>query len=186
MFSFNKVGKISYVGEPGAAADESFSTSTGSFLNPFPLSFWKRKYQPCFGQWGESVWRMSPFSLTSSSLVTSHNLQGLPCTQAGWKHQGKCPHNSFWPVEFFNCIFRTASLSPNADRTRDFVGQGQTVEEKEEEARQAKEREERERKEKEEMEMPLQLATLPGKQEIVLKFTEMNQVNKVSYKKSVK
>ena len=34
--------------------------------------------------------------------------------------------------------------------------------------------------------MPLQLATLPGKQEIVLKFTEMNQVNKVSYKKSVK
>ena len=25
--------------------------------------------------------------------------------------------------------------------------------------------------------MPLQLATLPGKQEIVLKFTEMNQVN---------
>ena len=96
------------------------------------------------------------------------------------------PHNSFSPVEFFNCIFRTASLSPNADRTRDFVGQGQTLEEKEEEARQAKEREERERKEKEEMEMPLQLATLPRKQEIVLKFTEMNQVNKVSYKKSVK
>ena len=30
------------------------------------------------------------------------------------------------------------------------------------------------------MEMPLQLATLPGKQEIVLKFTEMNQVN-ISY-----
>ena len=36
-------------------------------------------------------------------------------------------------------------------------------------------------REKEEMDLPLQLATLPGKQEIVLKFTEMNQVNGVSY-----
>ena len=112
MFCFNKVGKISYVGEPGAAADESFSTSTGSFLNPFPLSFWKRKHQPCFGQWGESVWRMSPFSLTSSSLVTSHNLQGLPCTQAGWKHQGKCPKSSqfllaswIFQLYFQDCVF---------------------------------------------------------------------------------
>ena len=73
------------------------------------------------------------------------------------------------------CFFRTASLSPNVDRTRDFVGQGQTDEEREEEARKAKEQEE---KEKEEMDMPLQLATLSGKQEIVLKFTEMNQVKK--------
>ena len=48
--------------------------------------------------------------------------------------------------------------------------------------RQAKEQEEREMREKEEMDLPLQLATLPGKQEIVLKFTEMNQVNKVSNK----
>ena len=32
-------------------------------------------------------------------------------------------------------------MSPNADRTRDFVGQGQTPEEKEEEAQQAKEKE---------------------------------------------
>ena len=37
-------------------------------------------------------------------------------------------------------------------------------------------------REKEEMDLPLQLATLPGKQEIVLKFTEMNQVNEVSNK----
>ena len=35
-------------------------------------------------------------------------------------------------------------------------------------------------REKEEMDLPLQLATLPGKQEIVLKFTEMNQVIEVS------
>ena len=76
-------------------------------------------------------------------------------------------------------------MSPNADRTRDFVGQGQTPEEKEEEAQQAKEKEEREMREKEEMDLPLQLATLPGKQEIVLKFTEMNQVNGVSHRKSV-
>ena len=76
------------------------------------------------------------------------------------------------------CFFRTASLSPNVDRTRDFVGQGQTDEEREEEARKAKEQEEKEKREKEEMDMPLQLATLPGKQEIVLKFTEMNQVKK--------
>ena len=75
------------------------------------------------------------------------------------------------------CFFRTASLSPNVDRTRDFVGQGQTDEEREEEAKKAKEQEEKEKREKEEMDMPLQLATLPGKQEIVLKFTEMNQVN---------
>ena len=77
-------------------------------------------------------------------------------------------------------------MSPNADRTRDFVGQGQTQEEKEEEAQQAKEKEEKEMREKEEMDMPLQLATLPGKQEIVLKFTEMNQVNGMSYRNSVK
>ena len=76
------------------------------------------------------------------------------------------------------CFFRTASLSPNFDRTRDFVGQGQTDEEREEEAKKAKEQEEKEKREKEEMDMPLQLATLPGKQEIVLKFTEMNQVEK--------
>ena len=76
-------------------------------------------------------------------------------------------------------------MSPNADRTRDFVGQGQTPEEKEEEAQQAKEKEEREMREKEEMDLPLQLAILPGKQEIVLKFTEMNQVNGVSHTKSV-
>ena len=48
--------------------------------------------------------------------------------------------------------------------------------------RQAKEQEEREMREKEEMDLPLQLVTLPGKQEIVLKFTEMNQVNEVSNK----
>ena len=76
------------------------------------------------------------------------------------------------------CFFRTASLSPNVDRTRDFVGQGQTDEEREDEARKAREQEEKEKREKEEMDMPLQLATLPGKQEIVLKFTEMNQVKK--------
>ena len=35
------------------------------------------------------------------------------------------------------CFFRTASLSPNVDRTRDFVGQGQTDEEREEEAKKA-------------------------------------------------
>ena len=86
-------------------------------------------------------------------------------------------------IPFDLLIFRTASLSPNADRTRDFVGQGQTPEEKEEEARHAKEQEEREMREKEEMDLPLQLATLPGKQEIVLKFTEMNQVNEMYKRK---
>ena len=48
---------------------------------------------------------------------------------------------------------------------------------------QAKEQEEREMREKEEMDLPLQLATLPGKQEIVLKFTEMNQVNEMYLRK---
>ena len=86
-------------------------------------------------------------------------------------------------VDLHTRMFRTASLSPNADRTRDFVGQGQTPEEKEEEARHAKEQEEREMREKEEMDLPLQLATLPGKQEIVLKFTEMNQVNEMYKRK---
>ena len=86
--------------------------------------------------------------------------------------------DSYWPSEPLTCFFRTASLSPNVDRTRDFVGQGQTDEEREEEARKAREQEEKEKREKEEMDMPLQLATLPGKQEIVLKFTEMNQVKK--------
>lgn len=38
-------------------------------------------------------------------------------------------------------------------------------------------------REKEEMDLPLQLATLPGKQEIVLKFTEMNQVNEMYLRK---
>merc|ERR1719509_716548 len=37
------------------------------------------------------------------------------------------------------------------------------------------EQEEKEKTEKEELEMPLKLATLSGKQEIVLKFTEVNQ-----------
>ena len=68
---------------------------------------------------------------------------------------------------------RTSSVSPNC--TRDFVSQGDTEEEREEKEKLEEEQEEKEKTEKEELEMPLKLATLSGKQEIVLKFTEVNQ-----------
>lgn len=76
------------------------------------------------------------------------------------------------------CFLRTASVSPNADKgnSRDFVWQGLTPEEREEREEEARTMREKERRDKEELDLPLKLATLAGKQEIVLKFTEMNQV----------
>ena len=76
------------------------------------------------------------------------------------------------------CVLRTASVSPNADNgnSRDFVWQGLTPEEREEREEEARAKREKERRDKEELDLPLKLATLAGKQEIVLKFTEMNQV----------
>ena len=65
----------------------------------------------------------------------------------------------------FYYFYRTASVSPNAERNRDFVGQAEEEEDEKEEKR----------REKEELDLPLKLASLAGRQEIVLKFSEMNQ-----------
>ena len=104
----HQVGKISYSGEAGAAADESFSTSTGIFLHPNVIWFQSNihpewNHQPCSWQWGGSVWRMSPFWRTSSSLATIHILQGLPCTQAGTKSSQHIQINS--DLSSFKLVF---------------------------------------------------------------------------------
>merc|ERR1719210_1107576 len=99
-----QVGKISYSGEAGAAAEESFSTST-----------------------------VRRVTLEDVSLLTDEFQLG---------DHTHSPRSSMHSS-------RTASLSPNVDRTRDFVGQGQTDEEREEEARKAREQEEKEKREKE-------------------------------------